>query len=387
VGRYKKRSLQLGIFWLAQRTGSPAWYRCWREGDGTQRISLGTSDFDEAKQRLTDWFILQVQPEKPASAVFIAEVVARYWNERGQFTSHPPTTRTHCNYWLDYFGEKSVEAAMEYAEQERFKAALVDRGLAPQTINNVLSTGRAALRMAWKKGELKSVPPFSMVQVGDQEPMGRPLVVEEGRTLLSELRDHVWLVNVLLIGTMARPSSVFQMDWEQVDFEADLIFLNKPGRRQNKKRRPVVKMPPFLKAILLPLRAEGPVITFGGKRVKSVRTAWRRGRARAKLDETVTLYSWRHTLSRYLRSQGVPKWEVEGQLGHRTGVTERYAEYAPDFQAKATAAIEQFWQLLCGDNSGTPKWEMSANYLISWCRLRGLNSRPSVYKTAALPLS
>ena len=116
--------------------------------------------------------------------------------------------------------------------------------------------------------------------------MGRPLAIEEGRTLLAELRDHVWLLNVLLIGTLARPSSILQMDWEQVDFEADLIFLNKAGRRQNKKRRPVVKMPPFLKAILLPLRGEGPVITFNGKRVKSVRTAWRQGRARAKLDET-----------------------------------------------------------------------------------------------------
>jgi hypothetical protein len=61
---------------------------------------------------------------------------------------------------------------------------------------------------------------------------------------------------------------------------------------------------------------------------------------------------------------GVPKWEVQGQLGHRTGVAERYAEFAPDFQAKATAAIE-LWQKLRGDSLGGPQWEMSANYLIS----------------------
>jgi integrase len=228
-------------------------------------------------------------------------VIARYWNERGKFTSHPPTTKTHCNRWLDFFGEKSVEDAMEYAEQERFKTALAGRRLSPQSINNILSTGRAALR-----------------------------------TLLAQLRDHAWLLNVLLIGTLARPSSILQIDWEQMDFEADLIFLNKPGRRQTKKRRLVVKMPPFLKAILLPLRGEGPVITFEGKRVKSVKTAWRKGRERAGFDDTVTLYSWRHTR---------------------------------------------------GDSLGTPQWEMSANSLFFWCRLRGLNSRPSVYKTAALPLS
>jgi hypothetical protein len=63
-----------------------------------------------------------------------------------------------------------------------------------------------------------------------------------------------------------------------------------------------------------------------------------------------------------MRAQGVPKWEVQGQLGHRTGVTERYAEYAPDFQAKATAAIELFW-----------------------CRLQDSNLRPPDYKSGALP--
>jgi hypothetical protein len=45
----------LGSSGLPSGQVAPAWYRCWREGDGTQRISLGTSDFEEAKQRLTDW--------------------------------------------------------------------------------------------------------------------------------------------------------------------------------------------------------------------------------------------------------------------------------------------------------------------------------------------
>jgi hypothetical protein len=35
-----------------------------------------------------------------------------------------------------------------------------------------------------------------------------------------------------------------------LDFEYDLIKLNAEGRSQNKKRRPIVKLPPFLREIL-----------------------------------------------------------------------------------------------------------------------------------------
>src|SRR5712671_1595350 len=41
-----------------------------------------------------------------------------------------------------------------------------------------------------------------------------------------------------------------------------------------------------------------------------------------------------------MQARGGNKWEVEGQLGHRGGVTERYAEFAPDYQHAATDAIE-----------------------------------------------
>jgi integrase len=202
--------------------------------------------------------------------------------------------------------------------------------------------------MAWKKGEIKTVPPFTMTEVGEQEPMGRPVTAEEGARLFAQLPRHLWLLNVLLVGTLARPSAALQLEWSQVDFEHDLINLNKPGRRQNKKRRPVVKMPKFLRDILWPLRGEGRVVTFNGEDVKSVKTAWRKARTRAKLDKEVTLYSWRHTLSRQMRIAGVLKWEVQGQLGHGGGTTERYTEFAPDFQKEATAVISEFWKKMGG---------------------------------------
>ena len=53
---------------------------------------------------------------------------------------------------------------------------------------------------------------------------------------------------------------------------------------------------------------------------------------------------------------------MQGQLGHGGGVTERYAEFAPDYQEKATAAIEAWW-----------------------CRQRDSNPRPPDYKSGALP--
>jgi integrase len=83
--------------------------------------------------------------------------------------------------------------------------------------------------------------------------------------------------------------------------------LNPPGRTQNKKRRPTVRMPQFLRDELWPIRQDaGPVISFHGKPIKEVKAAWRKVRERAKLDAKVTTYSFRHTIGRFLRAEGCP---------------------------------------------------------------------------------
>jgi hypothetical protein len=72
----------------------------------------------------------------------------------------------------------------------------------------VLAAGTASLRLAWHKGEIPSVPSLTMLEVGHQEPMGRPLSIEEMLKLLGEVDDHTRMLVLLLAGTLARPSAL-----------------------------------------------------------------------------------------------------------------------------------------------------------------------------------
>jgi integrase len=82
-----------------------------------------------------------------------------------------------------------------------------------------------------------------------------------------------------------------------------------------------------------------------GKPIRCCKTAWRNARKSAGLGKKVNPYSIRNTVARYLRAQGVPKCEIEGQLGHRAlSTTDIYAPHAPDYLKKAAAAIEKLMQ-------------------------------------------
>ena len=358
--RYRQRNaFQVGNYWLSQRSGSPAWYRTWFDVDSrqTRRISLGTADFVEAKQRLTDWFILEnTKTKDPIALVTLAEVFARFYEHHGQTLVSASDIRRTLTYWLDFHGEATVADATEQATQRRFSDWLSkEKGLAPSSVRRALLTGKSALNWAWKRGEIEQPPYIALVAPPKPKPKGRPLEIEEVARLFACCQQvHVAVFMAFMLGTAGRTTAVMELTLDQIDLRRGLIDLNPPGRQQNNKYRPQVRLPDQLRPYIERRAAsgkDGSLVTIGGQSVQSVKKAWRTLRTAAEMDAEVQAYSLRHTMARWLRLQSVPAWEVAAQLGHKAAeysTTEIYAPFDPAYLSKAQAAIDDFLgQIAC----------------------------------------
>jgi integrase len=251
-------------------------------------------------------------------------------------------------YWEDFYKDGTVADLKDARRQEDFREFLFKRGLAHNSVNRVLEIGRAAIRRAHKRNVLAFMPHIVTLKVEEDKPKGRPLSIEELRALYTEMADHQRLFMILMLGTGARNEAICHLEWAQVDFEAGLIHLNPSGRRQTSKRRPTVRLTPFVRAQLMKFNErEGRVLTFRGKSMNTVNQGIEKAVGRAKLKGKVTAYSFRHTVARWLRKEGVSPWETAMQLGHKVvgfSMTERYAAWSPDYLENAAAALDK---LLC----------------------------------------
>ncbi len=96
-----KREFQLGDYWLSQRASSRAWYRTWFDNDTrqTRRVSLGTTDVQEARERLTEWFVKNHRPDKATTdKVTLAQTMTAYWEDYAQHLPSADTVQRACRY-------------------------------------------------------------------------------------------------------------------------------------------------------------------------------------------------------------------------------------------------------------------------------------------------
>lgn len=350
---------QVGDYWLSKQTRSPAWCRTWycKRTQQTRRTSLRTIDFDEAKQRLNEWFVLECQQKnQPTDQATIAAIFSRYYKKYGSTLKSYDSVKRNLRHWLEFHGEATLAEVADLHQQEEFRNWLqTKKKLSLSSVRKVLVIGKAAFNWAYKRGEIDQVPYFEMVKVPKPEPMGRHLEVSEIADLFrATTGHHQKMFLLMLLGTAARPQAVLDLRYDQIDFERDIIDLNPIGREQTSKTRPTVKLPQSLKPLLLAEQSKGIspyIVQYQGEAIKSTKTSWQTLRERAKLDNKVLPYSMRRTMARWLRLQGVPAWEVAEQLGHSaTGyrITELYTSHSPDYLEKSVAAIDLFFgELTC----------------------------------------
>jgi integrase len=350
VAKFEAREYRLGDYWLSQRGGSPAWYRTHYDEKArqTRRASLGTTDFEKAKAILDEWYLgqrMKLAQDLPANEVTLKEIFKDYLENHAVKLRSYSSVVILLRYWTEFWGEGATVADVRSViKQEQFREVLFKKGLAVNSLNRCLEAGRAAINRAYKRNVIRDKPHIQVLEYERGKPKGRPLNVDEIGALYTQAADHMRLFMILMLGTGARNEAIVKLDWSQVDFENGLIYLNPEGRKQTSKRRPVVRMVPFVREQLLKFNhREGRVLTFRGKSFNTAHQGIEKARWRAEMKGNVTPYSFRHTVARWLRKQGVSPWEVGSQLGHKMpgyNITEMYASASPDYLEKSAEAIE-----------------------------------------------
>ena len=261
---------------------------------------------------------------------------------------------------------------------ESFKDAFLKKGGSLSYLSRIITVLRAAFIEAETKSKKLPRAPFIPEVMTkddrDEAPLkGRLMTAPEIARLIDAVQDpHLLQYLVGEINSASRMITILESDTTRINWADRLFETNPPGRRQTKKYRPCLKISatwgPWLRAA-----PPGPLITYDGKPVRSVKKAFAAARKAADLkpDATglpVTSYSIRHTIGRYLEDCNVPAIERSLLLGHvkpdRKKITERYSPTnprGPHYMEQAVAAIEQFVKEI---NSHTRKWNLLVPFAV-----------------------
>ncbi len=308
------------------------WHAYERIDGKPKRSSLGTAARAVAERRLID---LEASRRRPATT--IAEMHAIYLEERGPHLASQETLRFAWKRLSPVFGHlrpDQVTRALTraYAAKER------RRGISDGSIRRDLAVLGAVLRFNDKNSpaviDLPPAPP----------PKSRHLTREQYRSLRdAAATPHARLFIILAYSTAGRAGAILDLTWDRVDFDRGMISLGS-GERRVKGRATV----PMTEACHVALREARQasisdyVVEYAGRRVASVKRAFKTAVMRSGLDPSTSPHILRHSAAVHMAESGVPMAEIAQFLGHSSeSVTYRvYARFSPHYLRKAANALE-----------------------------------------------
>lgn len=329
--------------YLDRRDGSPNWYIYEYNPDTGQckRISARTTDRATAEKKLAE-HVIKLPQRQALSDATLVHIMLRYWQHHGK----------------DRFATTPIRRAMGLVVQhepatrlydwpiQRQKEFAAKIGAQPGTQRRYMSVIRAAVQWSFDNGEIPSMPAILKVAAEDADGVS-PYEIEQLAALMkAATHDHERLFLLLCVATAARPGAVLQLTWDRIN--GPVADMNLPGRRKTKKRRAMAPLATLASAYLEARRSIGPVVQWNGRQMKTHKMTFARIARRAGIDGTA--YGIRKTVSIWLRTEGVPEWDIKGLLGHSVGsVTERYAHYRPEYMRAAAQSVQRLLCAICPD--------------------------------------
>lgn len=374
-----ERLHEMGCYWIARLVAIGIYYVCWYDAEARQvgRRSLETDDLELAFTKVRNLIERGIT------------------GDPGDALDQPPLrTVDELLDWHRPYTQGLASAEAEGIQIDRLKrllgkrhiAALVeddfnafrdictkDEGLTIGTVSRTMTTVRSALNRAVKNRRLRRdvvphVPEYANKNYQRSVPPKARLMslAEIARFIDAVVELHLLLFIIWMINTAARPGAVIDFAADQIDLERGRLALNPPGRIQTKKFRPVLPVTATLRPWCDGL-PPGRLITWHGKGVKEIDTAFIRACRRAELPGGEGGYSVRHALGRFMRAQGVPLDEISVWLGHTSPPTSPettliYSPDEPEYLRHAKAAVEKFVHqinALTKRDLLTPPWKLS----------------------------
>jgi integrase len=372
-----ERIFEYGGFWLGKVRGSDCFYACWYDPRGrrTRRRSLGTQELDEAKKQLVEKAgAATLQTDRSPERVMIATVLDHYCDHRGDDFASSFQARRAVEVVTDFLAAKG-EATAKVAsfgpikQRDFMQWTRATLGHSPATIARNLSVVSAAFRYAASlqrvvdgfgtEAEVVLLDHHPTV-VTDRNKVAEALALPDptprdwlptytqfGQFIdaLGDRQEPVFRFIILALNTWARPEAITDLRVStQIDFERGLVDLNPPGRRQNAKRRPVIRLTDNLAGWLRFWDSDAPM-QWAGEPVASVKKAWQR-QVKALGLPLFTRYAIRHFMATECRRVKPPvsREQRAHWLGHVVDrgnrTTDIYEKFDPEYLADCAQATE-----------------------------------------------
>ncbi len=203
---------------------------------------------------------------------------------------------------LDWFDGRDI-SEIGLKEIQQFTNARLSK-IKSISVQRELSCLRAILNKMHREGCLAAVPRFPRLK----KPKGRSrwLTYDEEKWLLAVAASHI------------KPLIAVAVDTKNGE--------DRSVRQTDRARKVLADLGP---------QENGPVFTYRGKAIASVKSAFDKAKELAGI-EGLRFHDLRHTFAARLVQQGVSLYEVMHLTGHKSfSMVQRYAHLAPNFQAQA----------------------------------------------------